>query len=197
MESIPHPAVDKPQVAADRELTNERVRRMRVTLEEYMNPTIAAKRLPARTIMTEKPIHTAIAYMLAAGRTRKEVAAATGVSESGISDLLAQPWFCKRLKEIADAGGRDMVKSFFECEVIPSLEVLREIRDNPQAKDAARIAAVNSLLNRGLGLPVAYVESKTTLNIHTAAAAADQVQSELEKIDRELSDRGVKISQGN
>ena len=81
---------------------------------------------------------------------------------------------------------------------MPSLEVLRSIRDNPNEKGATRVSAVNSILDRGLGKPVAYVESKTTLNIHTAADAADQVQSELEKIDRELQDRGVKmISRGN
>jgi hypothetical protein len=172
--------------------------RVNTMLSDYMVQLGDRRSLPQTISLTEKPVHTAVAYMLAAGRSRKETALASGLTETTITNLLGQPWFSKRLKEIADVAGKDMVKAFFEGEVMPSLAVLRSIRDDTSEKGATRVSAINSILDRGLGKPVAYVESKTTLNIHTAADAADQVQSELEKIDRELQDRGVKmISRGN
>ena len=194
--ATPHPSVDKP--TCDPAKVREDNNRASTLVEEYMLQLGDRRSLPQILVLSEKPVHTAVAYMLAAGRSRKETAIASGLSETTITNLLGQPWFSKRLKEITDVAGKDMVKAFFEGEVMPSLEVLRSIRDNPNEKGATRVSAVNSILDRGLGKPVAYVESKTTLNIHTAADAADQVQSELEKIDRELQDRGVKmISRGN
>jgi hypothetical protein len=195
--ATPHPQCERP-VIEDPVKAQEKNSRTQTMFDEYTVQLGDARSLPQYTILTEKPIHTAVAYMLAAGKARKEIAVASGLGEATISSLMAQPWFRKRLKEIADAAGTDMVKAFLDGEVLPSLEILRSIARDPTEKGATRVSAVNSILDRGLGKPVAFVESKTTLNIHTAADAADQVQSELEKIDRELQDRGVKmILRGN
>ena len=149
------------------------------------------------TILEEKPVHLTVAYLLAAGRTRKEISATTGIGLATISSLTRQPWFVKRLKEITEASGKDMVRAFLEGEVVTSLEVLRDIRDDESQKGPTRVAAANSLLDRFLGKPTVHVESATTLNIHSAADAKDQVQSELEKVEAELARLGVNTSRTN
>lgn len=147
--------------------------------------------LSYNTIIEEKPIHLTIAYLLAAGRTRTEIAQVTGMSNVAVTTITQQPWFRTRLKEITESSGKDMVKSFLEGEVLPSLEVLRTIRDNVDERGATRVTAANSILDRFMGKPTVHVESKTNLNIHSAADAKDQVQSELEKVDAELRRLGV------
>ena len=165
-----------------------------VTLNEYLTPTeLGDSRMPSHTVLEEKPQHRAIAYLLSAGRTRAEVSEITGIGISTLSNLVRQPWFKTRLKEISDLAGKDMVKAFLEGEVLPSLEVLREMRDDERQKGPTRIAASVALLDRFLGKPVAHIESTSTLNIHTASQAATTVEAELAKIDAELKARGVRM----
>jgi len=167
---------------------------MRVTLDTYLNPQVAGASLPYATILEEKPVHRNVAYLMVAGRTRKEISELTGLSVVYLSQLARQPWFQVRVKAIADAAGKDMVKAYLEGEVIPSLEVLRTIRDNPAEKGATRVTASTARLDRFLGKPIAHIESTATLNIHTAGRAAETVESELSKIDAELRARGVKLA---
>ena len=184
---VPHPAGDTDR----RELKTARQANL---LAEYLNEGPRRTGVPQNTQLDEKAVHTTIAYLMAAGRTRKEIAGLVGMSGAAISEIVRQPWFQTRLKEITDAAGTDMVKAFLHGEVIPSLEVLRDIRDNCDEKGATRVTAANSILDRFMGKPVAHIESKTNLNIHTAADAKDQVESELEKVEAELKARGVKIT---
>jgi len=180
--AVPHPSQD----TSNRSMNEANKSRIVADLCSVQN-----ERLPHHVILEEKPVHTTIAYLLASGRTRAEISTAVGMSTPVIGEVVKQPWFKKRLKEITEANGNDMVKAFLEGEVLPSLEVLRTIRDNDDEKGATRVVAANSILDRFMGKPVAHVESKTTLNIHSAADAKDQVQSELEKVDAELRRLGV------
>jgi hypothetical protein len=145
-------------------------------------------------LLLERPEHIAVAYLIAAGRTREETSQVTGISLQTINNIARQPWFRDRLKQITESAGTDMVKAFLQGEVLPSLEVLRAVRDNPDERGATRVSAANSILDRFMGKPTVHVESKTNLNIHSAADAKDQVQSELEKVDAELRRLGVSSS---
>lgn len=187
---VPNPSVEPAR--CDRGELKQQMRLQQ--LEQYMaglSQPGATSRVPKNITLEEKPIHTAVAYMMCAGATRKEIAERTGLSLSNLSDLAVQPWFKIRLKEITDTAGKDLVKAFLEGEVLPSLEVLRTIRDDDHQRGATRITAANSILDRFLGKPITHVEAKTQLNIHTAADARDQVESELEKVRRELAEHGV------
>lgn len=182
---VPHPSQDK--------IVRQDIGNMGVEARtEFIRAAInSGEKLPAQLLTSDRPEHLTVAYLLAAGRTRDEISKATGLSKSHLSQLVQQPWFKARLREITEAAGTDMVKSFLNGEVLPSLEVLRTVRDNPDERGATRVAAANSILDRFMGKPTVHVESKTNLNIHSAADAKDQVQSELEKVDAELRRLGV------
>ena len=138
---VPHPSQDAATRFDSREDKLDR-RRAQVAA---MDNTVTSQ----TTIMEEKPVHLTVAYLLASGRTRREISAVT------------------------------------------SLEVLRDLRDDLDQKGPTRLSAANSLLDRFLGKPTVHVESVTALNIHSAADAKDQVQSELEKVEAELARLGV------
>lgn len=189
MGNVPHPAEDITQ------LRQHNLDRQRAVVKAMGE---SVENLGAFTILNEKPIHRTIAYLMAAGRSRDEVAELTGISRTTIDTVVKQPWFRKMLREITDAAGKDMVKAFLEGEVIPSLEVLRTIRDDTTQKGPTRVAAASTLLDRFLGKPVAHIESSTNLNIHTAGRAAATVESELERVDAELRRlRGVTSQPAN
>jgi hypothetical protein len=181
--NVPHPSQDAATRYDNREEKLDR-RRAQVAAMTDCSPAQS-------TILDEKPVHLTVAYLLASGRTRKEISAVTGLTLTTLSSLTRQPWFVARLKEITEAAGKDMVRSFLEGEVVTSLEVLRDLRDDQEQKGPTRLAAANSLLDRFLGKPTVHVESTTALNIHSAADAKDQVQSELEKVEAELKRLGV------
>lgn len=185
-DSIPHPSQDRTA-----EMTTSR----RTILDQYLGE-FAPKNIPAQIVFEEKPHHITLAYLLAAGRTRTECAQVLDMTLQTISTVFRQPFFQKRLKEITEASGKDMVKSFLENEVLPSLETLRSIRDDADQKGPTRVLASNSILDRFLGKPMVHVESKTNLNIHTAADTVEQVQRELSSINEELTARGVSLTTG-
>ena len=181
---IPHPSQD----TVPRHNQAVRDAGIREHLEK-LSP--ADETIAHHSILQERPEHITIAYLMAAGRTRTEISKITGYSLVSLSQLVRQHWFKTRLKEITESVGTDMVKAFLQGEVLPSLEVLRTVRDNPDERGATRVAAANSILDRFMGKPTVHVESQTNLNIHSAADAKDQVQSELEKVDAELRRLGV------
>ena len=186
--TVPHPAQD---------MREHRIETSNRLIAEYLGTAAAENvRLPTLAIVEEKPQHITMAYLIAAGRTRVEIAQVLGCTVAHISQVVRQPWFQKRLKEITDANGKDMVKSFLEGEVLPSLEVLRDIRNDTNQRGSTRIMACQSILDRFLGKPMVHVESNTKLNIHTAAATVEEIQRELVSINEQLVASGVKISTG-
>lgn len=181
--NVPHP--DEDLRAANRPFVKSRIDGL--LEQEYLGG-----KLPAHIYYEQQPWHRTLATLLAMGKSRKECAALLERSEPTINELVRQPWFRTMLKELTDAAGKDLIKTFLEGEIIPSLEVLRTIRDDTSQKGPTRVAAANSILDRGLGKPVATIESTSTLNIHTAGRAADSVESELEQVRKQIANlRGV------
>ena len=186
----PHPLIDRGENLERRSVGDHR----RKTLLDMYLSSDQTTTLPTQVILEEKPHHITLAYLLAAGRTRAEIGEVLKMDPGTISQIIRQPFFQARLKRITEESGRDLVKAFLENEVLPSLEVLRSVRDNTQEKGTTRVLASNSILDRFLGKPMVHVESKTNLNIHTAAETVDQVQRELAGIDEQLLARGVNLS---
>lgn len=108
---------------------------------------------PKRLLKTERPYHRVIIEMLKHGYFETEIAKATGLSAATVRNVKEQPWVQERMiREIKDDVAGEM-KDFLEQEVMPSLRVIREIRDNEIAKPTERLAASNALLDRFLGKP--------------------------------------------
>lgn len=115
---------------------------------------------PNLAIINERPEHYILLVALAKGATQRELAEASGYSESWISQIVRQPWAKQRLLDILEKGGINQVEAVLRLEVMPSIMTLVEIRDDPQSGAKARITASQDLLNRSyLGTPIQRVEN--------------------------------------
>lgn len=142
-------------------------------------------------IAREKPEHRIMVYLKAQGYTNREIAKATGYTESWISQITRQPWFKERLSIEMREAGLDPIKRFLSGEALPSLETLAEIRDDDLAPAAARVAATNAILDRAFGKPTQHIESKSTVDVTNARVTADRLEAELKAIEEQLAARGV------
>ena len=137
-------------------------------------------KVPNLAIKTERPEHRIIVYLKARGMNNQEIAERTGYGYQWICQIVRQPWFRKRFVDECQSAGLDQVKQFLEGEVIPSLEVLRDIRDDTEAKEASRVVAANSLLDRFLGKPVARVETESVSSgLDDARATVDELEKQV------------------
>lgn len=144
--------------------------------------------LPSTTILKERPIHRLMIYLHASGASASDIAKQTGYTPTSIRTVLAQPWARQRLVQILNETGRDQVKHFLTHEVAPSLEVLRTVRDDPKSKNAEKISAVNSILDRALGKPTVHVETESTV---TKPGDLDRIDAEIEAVRKQLADKGA------
>lgn len=145
-------------------------------------------KVPNLTTLKETPMHRMMVYMHAAGKTAREIADQTNYSYSSVSQVLRQPWARERVVQILKETGGDMVRHFLNSEVSPSLEVIRDIRDDPKAKPADRITAAKDLIDRALGKATIMVESKSEVkNIPSDAARLD---AEIAAVRKQLSSKG-------
>ncbi len=136
---------------------------------------------PNLAIQTEKVEHRVIMYLRAQGKSMREIANVTGYTYIWVTQVCRQPWFKKRLLETISAAGEDGVSAFVKGEILPSLVALSEIRDDPEAKNSDRIAAVNSILNRGLGMPTQHIKTEKV-------ESADALTQEMADIERQLAE---------
>lgn len=141
-------------------------------------------------LQSEKPEHVLMCYMLAGGKTRKEIAEAVGYNYQTVCNVIRQPFFRQRYLRIAKEAGMEATEAFLKGETMSSLEVLVEVRDTSE-KGAERIAAANSILDRALGKAVVKVETKDMNNLDTAAVTKDAIEKELSKVRAEMKDRGI------
>lgn len=153
---------------------------VQAVVDEYMNDEdrLHGDTIPETVILHERPIHRAMIYAHALGKTINEIAEQLGVTRTTVSNTLRQPWARLRLTAILKDLHKDEVEHFYKTEVGPSLEVLREIRDNKVASATARIQASNAILDRALGKPTVHVESD---NRNTA------VPADMARLDSELA----------
>lgn len=151
-----------------------------------------AIRKPAYVIQEEKPEHTILLWMKAAGKTDAECAEKLNYSLIHIRNLRKQEWFRSRFDAIMLECGRDAVQEFINGEVMPSLQTLAEIRDSETAKGSTRVAAANSLLDRALGKATIRVETKHMESTATEATTEVEVlRAEAESLAKQLSANGV------
>lgn len=131
--------------------------------EEFENyakrPDALVNDIPAHhAILKESPRHRVILMMTLRGASPKEIAETLDISRQTVYNIRKQPWFRTLFVKMAKEFGRDAVEALLESEVLPSIETLREIRDEaPRASD--RRAAADSLLDRFLGKPVAKTDA--------------------------------------
>lgn len=118
--------------------------------------------MPSVTIARETPFHRLMIYAHASGKSVQEIALQTGYSAAQVSAVLRQPWARQRLLQLLKETNMDAIQHFHDTEVMPSLEVLREIRDDAQEKASSRIVAANSILDRALGKPLQQVKTDNT-----------------------------------
>jgi hypothetical protein len=144
---------------------------------------------PAQVINKEQPIHVLMCYMLASGKTVPEIAAATNYAVASVRNIERQPWFRKRYLSIVREKGGDTVKAFLDTQVMPSLEVLVEIRDaNQELRPHVSAAAANSILDRALGKAVQQVQTENHNFEH--GKTVDEVDAQLNAVTQELKSRG-------
>lgn len=159
--------------------------------EEYFGSTarLHGDRVSEVTIQNEKTVHRLMIYLHAQGASVKDIAHQTGYTPTTVSTVLRQPWARIRLTQILAECGIDQVKHFLTHEVAPSLEVLRELRDDTNQKGPTRAIAANSILDRALGKPVAHIESDSTTR-HIPADLV-RIEADIAATRKALEERGA------
>jgi len=114
---------------------------------------------PFRLKTRELPWERQAQAMATQGCSIKEIATCLGKAEQTVSNALRQPHARERMINEVKQNVQDEMRRFLEAEVMPTLEVLKEIRDNDQAKNSDRLAASEQLLSRFLGKPTQPITS--------------------------------------
>ena len=105
-------------------------------------------------LIEEKPWHRQAAFMVLSGMNHKEISVRLSKSLASVSIALQQPWVKELLAQESARTGRSEIDEFLNKEVGPSLEKLRELRDDSNiSADVQRKAAVEILNRSFLGLP--------------------------------------------
>lgn len=118
------------------------------------------------------------AYLLAAGRSQKEAAAACEVSEETVRRWVRNPWYQQTIFEIQKENGATDIMEMFKGECMNSLTRLIELRDSP--KTPASVAATVSfgILHQVLGKPTQRVETKDVPTSDDPVAEVARLEAE-------------------
>lgn len=142
---------------------------------------------------SDDPKYRLMEHMAACGKTRRDIADTLGMSYSWVCQVFKQRWFKDNVIAVLKDNGRDHVQAFLKAECMPSLEVVRDIRDNESEKGATRLAAANTILDRLLGKPTNKIEVDGSLNINTVDKEAEQLLAEAKSLDEKLKARGMTV----
>lgn len=152
-------------------------------------------------LQREEPRHVVVAYMYAAGRSRTEIAQATGYSEAQVTNIKQQPHTKLRIAQILQQQGGDQVASMFEAELATTVDCLVTMRDDPDAPKAVRLAAIKEILDRGRGKAVAHIKTETVDPVSDVKAEYERLQelvrqgqAQLEQNVRTAGDASVRIN---
>jgi hypothetical protein len=118
--------------------------------------------LRQRHILHEKPVHRLMQLMFSKGYTIEEIAHQTGYTRLRVGDVLRQPWAQMNIVEDIKTSIHDEIKQLLEGEVLPSIMVQKQIRDDRENPAAVRLAAAESIINRFLGRPNQPITTNTT-----------------------------------
>lgn len=99
----------------------------------------------------ETPIHRRMVDLHLQGFNITEIAKLLGHTNSTVSNTLRQPWARQYMINTSRQDVMGEVQKLLKDEVLPSLNVLIEIRDNDTLHPAVRAGAANSLIERLLG----------------------------------------------
>lgn len=150
----PKPAVEKPPLKAERKPF---YRYSKWTHQNGVNAALPDGLYgdldPYKTNKREQPEHRKIIELAEQGCTTKEIAAICNRSANNVSNILRQPFARERMINDLRQDTKEEFRKLLEQEVIPTLEVVKEIRDNPEARDADRLNACDQLWSRFLGRP--------------------------------------------
>lgn len=162
-------------------------------------------RNPEHRIMSEKPEHRLICLLYAQGYSTKEIFQHFGgswddelgrplpvkqyggrYSYAWLTQIRRQPWFEQKLLTYLEEQGRDRISAQLEAEFEPSLQVVKELRDDDTAPAPVRLNAANSLIDRFLGKPTQHIRTEGTKEIHHYEHEVDEVDRELKRIESQL-----------
>jgi hypothetical protein len=146
-------------------------------------------------VVKERPEHTLALFMMAAGRTDKEIAEHLDYHINHIRNLRKQPWFRSKLDQVIEEAGKEQVATFLSGKVLPALEVLDDIIHDSTQKGATRVTAIREMLDRGLGKSVARVEVKTQqVTPSDATDEVERLRHEAAELSRRLASNGINFS---
>lgn len=133
-----------------------------------------------RDVEQEKPIHRRFVDLQLQGYTPTEIGKMTGFSMQWVSQVLKQPFARQRFINESKKTVQEEIKAFLEAEVLPSLKMLKTIRDDEAAPKAVRTVCSNSILDRFLGKPVQPIsEAAKPPSEQSDEELRDQIQREL------------------
>jgi hypothetical protein len=104
-------------------------------------------------ISHEKAWHRRAVDMAIQGFKVAEIAKHLGYSRGQVGTVLSQPWAQQRMIEKSTKSVQDEMREFLEAEVMPSLRLVKELRDDTKLKAEVRSRQAEILLERFLGKP--------------------------------------------
>jgi hypothetical protein len=130
-------------------------------------------------LVNEQPWHSMAAYMLLAGRTNSEIAAAAGVSTQQVTVLRSQLWFQQKLAILANNDG-DEIMAAFKSHALAAVERIAAIAESGES-ERNRLTANQLIVEQACGKAV-----QKTLNVHASALSGLSPQEEYERTQEEL-----------
>lgn len=157
---------------------------------------------PPVVIQQERPEHRFLVFLYAQGMSTKDIFVQLGgvwddtknlpVSGTGqysyqhLHTIRRQAWFQTKLVEYMEQCGKDVIRAKFEAELMPSIEKVIEIRDDPNAPRALNLKAAESLIDRFLGKPVQHVAPVPVSSVDRYEKEVADLVKETEAIEIEL-----------
>lgn len=157
--------------------------------------------MPNFEIQKETPEHRFLLYLFAQGNSTIEVFQHMGgqLTPNGkpipgtgrwsyhwLCQIRRQSWFRNQLTAFLHEMGKDLVQAKLQTELLPSLEVVVEIRDDPDAPSATRLNAANSLIDRFLGKPTQRVVTESPKDLSTYETDVSVLQKQIEQVETEM-----------
>jgi hypothetical protein len=115
-------------------------------------------------LKNEQPWHRMAAYMLNAGRTNSEVAAAAQRSVAEVTGLRAQRWFQELCATVANNFGEELI-GLLQSEAAASIEMVVNLRDTAES-ERVQLAAAQLLIEHARGKPTQTVISDVTHRVN-------------------------------
>lgn len=106
---------------------------------------------PNYLLQREKPWHRTAQELAMGGMTNKEIAETVGRTQAAVCQVLKQPFAQERMIVETKRKLADEMKEFLEAEIMPTLQLYKEVRDNTLLKAEVRITAAARLEDRFLG----------------------------------------------